>query len=92
MDTSKKIVPYARVLGFNSKGKRLISEIMKQNPKINMITSVAKFVKQTPPKGANKQLFEILNKDILATNIYTLEYNKDSNANLDFTNNMIIIT
>ena len=91
METSKKIVPYARVLGFNSKGKRLISEIMKQNPKINMITSVAKFIKQTPPKGLNKQLLEILNKDILATNIYTLEYNKDSNANLDFTNNMIII-
>ena len=91
MEDSKKAIPYTRVLGFNSKGRRLISAIMKQNPKINMITSVSKFIKQTPQKGTNKYLFELLNKDILATNIYTLGYNKNSEANLDFTQNMIII-
>ena len=51
-----------------------------------MITSVKKYMDQ----NKNKQLSEILNLDIFATNVYTLGYEYQSKANLDFTNNMII--
>lgn len=64
----------------------LISEIANRNPKINMITSVKKFVDQ----NKNKQLAEMLDIDIFATDVYTLGYEYESKANLDFTNNMII--
>ena len=86
MDTSRKITPYVRILGFNQKGKILLSEITKRNPKINMITSVKKYVEQ----NRNKQLAEMLNIDILATDVYTLGYEYESKSNLDFTNKMII--
>lgn len=86
MEISKKVTPYVRVLGFNQKGKRLLSEITKKNPKINMITSVKKYIDQ----NKNKQLAEMLNLDIFATDIYTLGYSRESKANLDFTNKMII--
>lgn len=89
MEDSKKMVPYVRVLGFNSRGKILISEIMNQNPKLNMITSVGKYVNKKMPK--NKQLTRMLDLDINATNIYTLGYGGESKANLDYTQNMIII-
>lgn len=89
MEDSKKMVPYVRVLGFNSRGKFLISEIMNQNPKLNMITSVGKYVNKKMPK--NKQLTRMLDLDINATNIYTLGYGGESKANLDYTQNMIII-
>lgn len=89
MEDSKKMVPYVRVLGFNSRGKILISEIMNQNPKLNMITSVGKYVNKKMPK--NKQLTRMLDLDINATNIYTLGYDGESKANLDYTQNMIII-
>ena len=91
MEISRRVVPYSRVLGFNAKGKKLLSEIVKKNPKINIITSVSKFAKTDTKKATNKALMEILKKDILATNIYTLGYTKESKSNLDFTNNMIII-
>ena len=64
----------------------LISEIVNRNPKINMVTSVKKFVDQ----NKNKQLAEMLDIDIFATDVYTLGYEYESKANLDFTNNMII--
>lgn len=89
MEDSKKMVPYVRVLGFNSRGEILISEIMNQNPKLNMITSVGKYVNKKMPK--NKQLTRMLDLDINATNIYTLGYGGESKANLDYTQNMIII-
>lgn len=89
MEDSKKMVPYVRVLGFNSRGKILISEIMNQNPKLNMITSVGKYVNKKMPK--NKKLTRMLDLDINATNIYTLGYGGESKANLDYTQNMIII-
>lgn len=86
METSKKVNPYVRVLGFNQNGKKLLSEIVMRNTKINMITSVKKYMDQ----NKNKQLSEILNLDIFATNVYTLGYEYQSKANLDFTNNMVI--
>lgn len=89
MENSKKVIPYVRVLGFNQKGKELLSEIKRKNPKIHMITSVKKYIEQNNNKN-NKILMEMLQTDISATNIYTLGYEYESKANLDFTNNMII--
>lgn len=87
MEISKKVTPYARVLGFNNKGKELISEMMNLNPKLNIVTSVKKYIDNV----ANKNLKEMLEKDILATNIYTLGYYSDSYSNLDYTNKIEIL-
>lgn len=87
METSRKIIPYTRVLGMNEKGKQLISEITKANQKINIVTSVKKYMDD----NNNKNLKEMLQKDIFATNVYTLGYEKDSWANLDYTNKIIIL-
>ena len=81
MDISKKTTPYIRVLGFNNKGKKLISEISQKNPKIPVITSVKKFV----DSNTNKNFENMLNKDIYSTNIYTLGFMNDSWSNLDYT-------
>ena len=89
METSKKIIPYARVLGFNQNGKMLLSEISRRNPKIKMITSVKKFIDQNA-KGGNKDLMKMLQLDIFATDVYTLAHKENSKTGLDFTNNMII--
>ena len=87
MQNSKKIVPYTRVLGFNSNGKEMLSDICNINPKIQMITSVKKYQDQC----TNKILKEMLEKDIFATNVYTLGYDYDSWSNLDYTNKLVII-
>ncbi len=87
METSRKITPYVRILGFNNKGKELISEMMRINPKLNVITSVKKYIDDV----ANKNLKEMLETDILATNIYTLGYHSDSYSNLDYTNKIEIL-
>ena len=87
MQNSKKVVPYARVLGFNAKGKEMLSDICNINPKIKIVTSVKKYMEY----NTNRTLREMLEKDIFATNIYTLGYEYDSWANLDYTNKLIII-
>lgn len=87
MDTSKKVTPYVRILGFNNKGKKLISEMMKQNPKLNVVTSVKRYMDTV----ANRNLKDMLETDILATNIYTLGYYDESYSNLDYTNKIEII-
>ena len=87
MDISRKTVPYVRVLGFNNKGKELISEMMRLNPKLNVITSVKKYIDTV----ANKNLKEMLETDIIATNVYTLGYYSDSYSNLDYTNKIEIL-
>ena len=69
------------------KGKELISEMMKLNPKLNLVTSVKKYIDTV----ANKNLKEMLEKDIMATNIYTLGYYSDSYSNLDYTNKIEIV-
>lgn len=86
MQDSFKAQPYIRVLGFNERGKALLSAISRKNPNLNIVTSVKKYIDSNP----NKVLLNILNTDINATNIYTLGYEKDSWSNLDFTHNMII--
>lgn len=87
METSRKTVPYIRVLGFDNKGKELISEMMTLNPKLNVITSVKKYIDTV----ANKTSKEMLETDILATNIYTLGYYSDSYSNLDYTSKIEIL-
>lgn len=82
---SKKTQPYVRVLGFNERGKYLISEVAKANPRLNIITSVKKFVDKNP----NRNLRLMLEKDIWATDVYTVGYEYDSWSNLDFTNKII---
>ena len=88
MKLSKKVSPYARVLGFTPKGKELLSMIAtsKQN-NTEVITSVKKYLDSNP----NKNLKHLLEIDLRATDIYTVGYAKDSWANLDFTHNMIIL-
>ena len=84
-ETSRKTIPYARILGTSEKGKRLISEIIGKNPKVNLVTSVKDFLKTSK----NKSLKEMLNLDIYATNVYTLGYETDSWSNLDYTNKIV---
>lgn len=87
MNMSKKIDPYIRVLGFNSKGKELISEIIKINPKAQIVTSVKKYM----DTSSNKNLKEMLQRDIFASNIYTIGYEMDSWSNLDYTSKIITL-
>ncbi len=84
---SKKIQPYIRVLGLNKKGKFLISEIAKANPKLEIITSVKRFT----DNNSNKNLQLMLDKDIWATNVYTIGYEEDSWNNLDFTKKIVTL-
>lgn len=85
MAISKKITPYVRVLGFNKHGKKIISAIATQNPKTNIIISVKKFIEN----NSDSRLQNMLAKDILATNIYTLAYKNEPIANLDYTHKII---
>lgn len=85
MENSKRIIPYVRVLGFNSNGKKILSEIA--NPKLNIITSPKKFLEQSN----NKLLKHMLLQDINASDIYTLAYDFDSKTGLDYTNGVVSI-
>ena len=83
---SRKIEqPYVRVLGFNEKGKELLSGISHANPRLDIITSVKKYMETS----SNKTLKTMLEKDIFATDIYTLGYEYDSWSNLDYTHKLI---
>lgn len=86
MKLSKEVdSPYIRVLGFNDNGKKLISKIMDKNPNQPLITSVKKFV----DNNSNTSLQTMLNKDIFATNVYSLGFKNNSFANWDFKNGII---
>ena len=86
MQLSKKVEkPYIRVLGFNDNGKKLVSEIATKNPELKLITSVKKFV----DSNSNKDLQIIFDKDVLATDMYSLAFENNSLANLDFKNSVI---
>ena len=84
---SKKVNPYVRVLGLNNRGKFIISEIAKANSKLEIITSVKRFA----DKSNNKNLKLMLDKDIFATNVYTIGYDFNSCNNLDFTKKIVTI-
>ena len=77
--------PYVRILGFNDKGQELLSEISKKNKKLEIITSVKKFM----DKKGNDNLKLLMNKDIWATDVYTLGFEYESKANLDYTHKLI---
>ena len=86
MQLSKQVeMPYVRVLGFNDNGKKLISEIATKHPELKIITSVKKFV----DGNSDKDLQVLFDKDILATNVYSLAFENNSLANLDFKNGVI---
>ena len=85
MNMAKRTTPYVRVLGFNKHGKKIISAIAKQNPKSHIIISVKKFMEN----NSDSRLRDMLSKDILATNIYTLAYENEPLANLDYTTKVI---
>lgn len=85
MALSKKVQPYIRVLALNKRGKFLISEIAKENPKLQIVTSVKRF----SDSNSNKSLQLMLDKDILATNIFTLGFEDSPFSNLDFTKKIV---
>lgn len=87
IEISKNTLPYVHVLGFNDNGKKLVSEISKINPEINIITSVKKFV----DNNSNNNLSLMLNKDIFATNIYCSGFNGPYIGNLDYKNKIVKI-
>ena len=85
METSIATSPYIRVLGFNDKGQELLSQISKMNKKLEIVTSVKKFM----DKKLNSNLKLIMDKDIWATDVYTLGFEYESKANLDYTHKLI---
>ena len=87
MQISRKTVPYIRVLGFNERGRYIISEVARQNPKLEIVTSVKKYLDNCN----NRNLQLMLSKDIWSTNVYTIGYEYESLNNLDYTHKMVII-
>jgi len=85
MEISITTSPYVRVLGFNDKGQELLSEISRRNRKLEIVTSVKKFM----DKKSNPNLKLMMNKDIWATDVYTLGFEYESKANLDYTHKLI---
>lgn len=77
----KHNLQYIRVLGFNKIGEKLLSKIH-NNANLPIVTNVPKFM-----KIANDVQKSMLEKDILASNIYTLGFQVPTyrKANLDFT-------
>ena len=85
INSSKRTIPYIRILGFNKHGKRIISAIAKENPRLKIIVSVKKFMEASNDTA----LRNMLAKDIFASNVYTLGYKTEPVANLDYTNKVI---
>jgi predicted nucleotidyltransferase len=81
-----KVTPYIRILGMNEKGKKLVSSISNKNPKLKLVTSVKDFI----DSNNNKILKNMIDTDILATDIYTLGYDYEPCANLDYTKKLVI--
>lgn len=77
--------PYIRVLGFTDNGQKLLSKITSLTPKLPVITSLKKFT----DINTNKTIKRMLDIDIFATNTYTLGYEYNSEANFDFTKNLV---
>ena len=85
MTTSRRITPYIRVLGFNNHGKRIISAIAEHNPRAKIVVSVKRFLEN----NHSPSLTNMMSKDILASNIYTLAYKTNPVANLDYTHKIL---
>ena len=78
---------YIRVLGFTKKGEKLLTQIYNK-ANLPIVTSVSKFL-----KNANETGRRMIEKDILATNIYTLGYQIPNyrKSNLDYTEPIVQI-
>ncbi|MBQ8298917.1 MAG: nucleotidyltransferase [Clostridia bacterium] len=78
---------YIRVLGFTKNGEKVLSQIGNSS-NLPVVTSVGKFL-----KNANETSKKMLEKDIMATNIYTLGYQipKYRTVNLDYTMPVVIV-
>ena len=87
IELSKKNMPYIRVLGLNNRGKFLISEIAKANPKLEIVTSVKRFL----DSNVNKNLKTMIDIDNFSTDVYTIGYQFDSASKLDFTKKIIVV-
>ena len=76
---------YIRVLGFTKNGEKLLSQIY-QKANIPIVTSVNKYLKTANDTGRR-----MIEKDILATNIYFLGYQVPHyrKSNLDYTRQMV---
>lgn len=81
VEACKHNVQYIRVLGFNKTGEKLLGKIY-NTAKLPIITNLPKFM-----KIATESQKKMLDKDILATNIYTLGYQVPAyrKSNLDYT-------
>lgn len=77
----KHNLQYIRVLGFNKNGEKLLNRIH-NSANLPIVTNVPKFM-----KIANDAQKKMIEKDILATNIYTLGYQLPNyrKVNLDYT-------
>ena len=87
MNSSKRVTPYIRVLGFNKHGKRIISAIAAANPRLTIIVSVKKFMENS----INPSLRNMISKDIFASNVYTLGFKENTLAKLDYTHKVVEI-
>ena len=85
IQVSYKAIPYIRVLAMNTNGKYLISKIKQLNKKVQIVTSVKKYMDTC----TDRNMKSMLEKDILATNIYTLAYDYNPKANLDYITKII---
>ncbi|MBA7547167.1 tRNA(Met) cytidine acetate ligase [subsurface metagenome] len=85
---------YARILGFSKKGKTLLRTI-KKNSSTPLVSKLSNYLRQTASWeniNIRNRLTEMLNYDILATDIYVLGSKKAENriARLDFTHKIVI--
>ncbi len=78
---------YIRVLGFTKTGEKLLSHIY-NHANVPVVTSVSKYL-----KNANETGKKMIEKDVLASNLYTLGYQIPHfrDANLDYTKPMVIV-
>ncbi len=78
---------YIRVLGFNKTGEKILSKISNTS-NLPIVTSVSKFL-----KVANEASKNMIEKDILTSNIYSLGYQVPTyrKSNLDYTEQVCIL-
>ena len=81
MKLSKELMPYVRILGMDSEGEKILKDI-NQNV---LVTSVKKFYDE-----CSDEYKRLLDLDIKATNVYSLMSSKNYNADLDYTERLII--
>jgi predicted nucleotidyltransferase len=81
MKLSKEIMPYVRVLGMDREGEKILKDIDQSV----LVTSVKKFY-----DGCSEEYKRLLDLDVKATNVYSLMSSKNYNADLDYTERLII--